>query len=303
MTEPTAFISEDPMVASHSPPELAVSAVNPASLLRMGEDKPSRLAHWLATLGDPDFARWLAGFAPTHFYVGSEFCEHLLPSTNMLKKAVDHARDLNLRIALLTPIASPQVMRALADLLPCLPEGCEVVANDWGVAHFVKEHFPALRLAAGRILCRMLKDPRLGQSNLPAQCDFDPAPLRPMFARLGFCRMEIDVPLSVNSDTFSTLPMHTSVHVPFSCVAKGRMCRIGSLALQGPERFAVGRKCRKECLKISARLERPTASDTFSAYQLGNTIVSRHSREALGFVMSAVEQGRINRLVVPGEAI
>ncbi|MNN31629.1 hypothetical protein D3C81_1453240 [compost metagenome] len=221
----------------------------------------------------------------------------------MLKKAVDHARDLNLPIALLTPIASPQVIRTLADLLPCLPEGCEVIANDWGVAHFVRERFPALRLVAGRILCRMQKDPRLGQSNLPAQCDFDPGPLRTMFSRLGVCRMEIDVPLSVNDNTFSTLPTHTSIHVPFSCVAKGRMCRIGSLAIQGSERFAVGRKCRKECLKVSARLERPATSDAFSAYQLGNTIVCRHSREMLGFVMTAVERGLISRLVVPGEAI
>ncbi|MNN44967.1 hypothetical protein D3C81_1592780 [compost metagenome] len=221
----------------------------------------------------------------------------------MLNKAVGHARNLNLRIALLTPIASPQVIRNLGDLLPSLPDGSEVIVNDWGVAYFVKERFPALRLVAGRILCRMLKDPRLGRTNLIAQCDFDPGSLRTMFTRLGVYRMEIDVPLAVNSNTFSTLPMYTSVHVPFSCVAKGRMCRIGSLALQGTERFAVGGKCRKECLKVSSRLERPSTGDTFNMYQLGNSIISRHSREMLGLVMAAVEQGQISRLVVPGEAI
>lgn len=302
------LIAEDPVPTrlGRSQPEFAVSVVNPASLSVIGPDKSSRFAHWLATLDDPDLAEWLSNFVPTHFYIGSEFCEQLMPEVQTLRRAVRHALDLNCRTSLVTPIASPQVIRALGDLLPSLPEDWEVVVNDWGVAHFIKHRFPALRLIAGRILCRMIKDPRVGQAGLAglvSKCNFDSRPLRAMFTRLGFCQMEIDVPMFADSNTFSALPMPTSVHVPFSCVSKGRMCRIGSIAIRGPERFAVGRKCKRECLKVSARLERPGTGDGLSVYQMGNSIFSKHSREMLDAVRTAVERSLINRLVVPGEAM
>ncbi len=299
------LVVDDSALAGHDcrRPEFAVSFVNPVSSFEIGADKPSRYGYWLATLDDSDLAEWLSNFIPTHLYIGSEFCEHLLPRRQMLRRAIDCARDLNCRVSLLTPIASPQVIRNLAELLPCLPAGSEVIVNDWGVGYFVKNHFAKLGLVAGRILCRMIKDPRLGQAGLTTSFSFDPRPLAAIFKRLGIGRMEIDVPLSVDSSTFSSLPMRTSVHVPFSSVAKGRMCRMGSSAIRGPERFAVGRMCKRECLKVSAELNRPGASADPPTYQLGNTIISRHSKEMFGMVRAAVEQGFVSRLVVPGEAI
>lgn len=291
-----------PAGVARSRTEFAVSVVNPAPLAGIGADEASRRAHWLATLDDPELAEWIACFVPTHLYVGSEFCEHLLPGTPALKRAIVHAREADCRLALLTPIASPQVIRVLGELLPRLPEGSEVIANDWGVAHLVRRRFPALRLVAGRILCRMVKDPRLAQIGLTAGFRFDPGPLRTLFDRLGIGRMEIDVPMFVDGDTFAALPMPTGVHVPFACVAKGRMCRIGSTSIRGPERFAVGRECRRECLKVASRLDRPGSDGTSRVYQIGNSIFSRHSRETLDAVRRAVEQGFIGRLVVPGEA-
>lgn len=300
-----ALVVDDSAWASHDcrRPEFAVSLINPISSFEIGVDKPARYGYWLAVLDDSDLAEWLSNFIPTHLYIGSEFCEHLLPKRQMLRKAIDWAGDMNCRVSLLTPIASPQVIRNLAELLPCLPDGSEVVVNDWGVGYFVKKQFAKIRLVAGRILCRMVKDPRLSQAGLATSFSFDPRPLAAMFTRLGIGRMEIDVPLSIDSSTFSSLPMQTSVHLPFSCVAKGRMCRMGSSAICGPERFAVGRICKKECLKVSAELKRPNASPGPRTYQLGNTIISRHSREIFGMVRAAVEQGFVSRIVVPGEAI
>lgn len=284
-------------------PEFAVSLVNPALLFEIGVGKSTRYGYWLAALDDPDLANWLSDFIPTHLYVGSEFCEHLLPSKQVLRKAIGHARNANCRISLLTPIASPQVIRNLAELLPCLPDGSEVIVNDWGVGYFVKKHFAKLSVVAGRILCRMVKDPRLDRAESSARFRFDPRPLTPIFRRLGIIQMEIDVPIAADGSTFSSLPMRTSVHVPFACVAKGRMCRIGSISNCGSERFAVGRRCKKECLKVSAELQRPGASADPRTYQLGNTIISRHSKEMFEAVKAAVEQGLVSRIVVPGEAI
>lgn len=300
----TASIVEsiEPQRFGGSPLELAVSMVNPMSLAKVGNPS-TRHAYWQAALGDTELASWLANFTPTHLYVGSEFCEHLLPGLRAWEKAIAHAQAVHCCVCLLTPIASPQLIRDLGELLPSLPDGSEVIVNDWGAAHFVRERFPALHLIAGRLLCRMMKDPRLGQASQAVTFRFDPRPLRAMFARLSIRRMEIDVPLSTDAGTFSTLPLPTGVHVPFACVAKGRMCRVGSSSIRGSERFAVGRKCRKECLKVSAQLERPGFRDTREVYQVGNSIISKHSATMLDAVRSAVEQGFISRIVVPGEAI
>jgi len=282
--------------------EFGVSLVQPSAAACLDTEPAAREAYWREKHGDPHLAQWLACFAPTHFYLGSEFCEHLLPSPRIVETGLRQAREHGLRFSLLTPVASPQVIRDLAVLLPLLPKEAEVVVNDWGVACLVRETHPSLRLVAGRILCRMIKDPRLPNSGWAVQCGFDFEPLQSLFERAGFQHMEIDTPIFADADMFSRLPMRKSVHLPYFFVAKGRMCRIGALGQSGPERFAVGRKCRKECLAVSARIERSAGQDHWESWQIGNTIFGRHSPEMVDAVMSAVEKGQIDRLVVPGNA-
>ena len=110
--------------------ELAISLAQPAALARIGNGPEAREAYWRERHGDPYLAAWLARFTPTHFYQGSEFCEHLLPSPHALKTGLQRARECRMRFCLLTPVASPQVIRNLALLLPLLPADAEVVAND-----------------------------------------------------------------------------------------------------------------------------------------------------------------------------
>jgi len=284
--------------------ELAVSLVRPASLARIGTTRSARGAYWQALHRDPGLASWLSDFAPTHLYLGSEFCEQLLPSVHTLKAGLCRAQESGLKCVLLTPIASPQCIRSLADLLPLLPDGAEIIVNDWGVAYFIREHFPALRAIAGRILCRMIKDPRLRGGDWAPQCGLgvESARFQALLKRLGFSHVEMDVPIFAESGVFSGLPMRKSVHLPFSYIAKGRMCRPGSLAAVGPERFAVGRRCRKECLGLSAKIDRPGIADRLDSYQVGNTLFARHSPEMRDVVTCAVDNGHIDRLVVPGDA-
>lgn len=279
-------------------PEVAVAVASPASLSR-GTGRE----FWLKTLGDRTLVDWLAAYTPTHVYLGSEFCEHLIPTPGALRNGVAIAHDLRCMVSLLAPIAAPKDLRALGNLLPMLPDESEVIVSDWGTAYFVRERFPGLRLVAGRVLCRMQRDPRIPAAHSTLAASFDPKPLGVMLARLGFVRMELDVPLSDPLDAFSSLPLPASVHVPFSCVAKGRMCRIGSAAMRGTERFAVGRRCRKECLRVSAKLERAGAVGQREVYQLGNSIISRISDAMFAAVMNAVECGAISRIVIPGDVV
>jgi hypothetical protein len=150
----------------------------------------------------------------------------------------------------------------------------------------------------------MIKDPRLHGRDWANQCGHgaDSARFHAMLQRLGLHRIEMDVPIFAESGVFSGMPMPASVHLPFSYVAKGRMCRPGSMAVVGPERFAVGRNCRKECLGLSARITRPGTADRLDTYQIGNTLFARHSREMQAAVACAVAAGHIERLVVPGDS-
>ncbi|QTQ34365.1 Uncharacterized protein ToN1_01820 [Aromatoleum petrolei] len=279
-------------------PEIAVSVVDASSLI-----KTDGSTHWRRTLADSALGNLFEKLAPTHVYLGSEFCEHLIPASRSLLNALGVATELNCRLSLLTPISAPADLRTLGKLLPHLPDESEVIVSDWGTAYFIREHFPNLTLVAGRILCRMGKDPRIPAAYSALSAPFDARPMKAMLARLGFVRMEVDVPIFDSRRALSSLPLPGSVHVPFACVAKGRMCRIGSTAMRGVERFAVGRRCRKECLRVSARLARPHADDQRQVFQLGNSIVSRVTDEMLTAVLDAVNSGSVSRLVVPGDPI
>jgi hypothetical protein len=290
------------MTATLQTVELAVSALSPPVLDWIDAGADERTEHWATWVDDPTLARWLGQYRPTHLYLGSEFCEHLLPSTHTLRRALYRAEAHGLQPVLLTPVASPQVLETLHTLLRLLPDNSEVVVNDWGVGRLIAGHYPTLRRAAGRILCRMVKDPRLPSSEWAPQCGygFDSPPMQALFQRLDLQRLEMDVPLFPDPEAFASLPLPKGVHLPYAFVAKGRMCRIGSLAISGTQRFAVGRQCRKECLTYTTGTQRPDAEDRQQTRHVGNTLFSRHTDEMLQAVMAATASGGIERLIAPG---
>lgn len=284
-----------------NPPELAVAAVRGIDL-GWAAAPAARERHWLAVHGDAALAAWLAPLAPTHLHFGSEFCEHLLPSPHALRRALERAAAAGMRCALLTPVASPAVLARLDRLLPMLPAGTEVVVNDWGVAHELATRFAALRPVAGRVLCRMTKDPRLDARAAGGHA-LAAATLRALCGRLGIRRLEIDMPMSADGAALDGLPLPAAVHLPYVYVAKGRMCRMGASTVNGPERFAVGRPCRRECLYLCAAAARPGRDDAWATVQVGNTLFGRHSAAMAHALRAAVAAGRVARLVVPGEPL
>ncbi len=290
--------------------ELALSFVRPRSSSLLTASPERRLERWTSLLEDANLATWLAPLAPTHIYLGSELCEHLLPDGETLAAARSVAEDRGLALALLTPIASPAVIRELEALLPQLPDGAEVIVNDWGVARLLAERshaarFPRLAAIAGRLLARMVKDPRLTGAEWAPHCQHglrSPG-LRALLERLAMRRLELDVPLHATVEDFAQLPLPVGVHLPFFVVAKGRLCRIGSTGLKGAERFAPGRRCKRECLHVSATMTRPGGADRYETLQLGNALLARHSAAMVAAVAGAVTAGHVTRLVVQGELL
>jgi hypothetical protein len=283
--------------------ELAVVVDSYLEMKRQLEGQLAGVPPWRTALGEDDpLLPLIDGLTPRSIYFGSEFCEFLLPAAEVLKRALRLAGEAQCALSLLTPMASDGVIARLRELLPLLPAGSELIVNDWGVAAFAQREFPGLRLAAGRLLCKMIKDPRLDNA---VWADLYPHGLggrsfHALLDKLGIARIELDVPPYAKPQVFSSLGREAAVHAPYAYVAKGRICKLGSLSLAPTQKFAPGRECQRECLRYTAAMERPGKSADLGTQQRGNTMFYRHTPAMSAAAATAIAQGWLQRVVLRG---
>lgn len=96
-------------------------------------------------------------------YFGNEFCEHLIPKIAQLEKALIFAKDNSLDFSFVTPSCTDAKIKQLLAIFEILPDGCEVIFNDWGVFSILKKFSRGgkFKLVLGRLLVGQIKDPRL----------------------------------------------------------------------------------------------------------------------------------------------
>lgn len=283
-------------------PEIALALVDPRQLAALESRESLRPADIATILGDPESLDCLpAAGCVTHLYFGSEFCEHLLPEPDDLARAVAAAQRLRLTLALATPAANDALVERILELARRLPPEAEILVNDWGVAHRLHGEAPMRRLIAGRQMAKMIKDPRL-----PSPAWMKPHPsgyAQPGFARLlgglGIAHIELDVPPFATPDLYAVPGFAVSVRVPYAYVAKGRLCKIGSLRQPRPEKFAPGRPCHRECLGVVEK-ERQASAAGIVSYARGNSLYYRHDATMTRAVRTATAAGSITRLVFSG---
>ena len=281
--------------------ELAIVVDSYPELKRQLEGQSAGVQPWRAALNEDDpLLPLIDGLTPRSIYFGSEFCEFLLPAVEALKRALHLAAKAQCAFSLLTPIASDGVIARLRELLPLLPAGSELIVNDWGVAAFAQREFPGLRLAAGRLLCKMIKDPRLDNA---VWAGLYPHGLggrsfHALLDKLGIARIELDVPPYARPQVFSSLGRDAAVHAPYAYVTKGRICKIGSLSLAPTQKFAPGRECQRECLRYAADMERPGKSADLGTQQRGNTMFYRHTPAMSAAAAAAIAEGWLQRVVL-----
>lgn len=286
--------------------ELALVADSYPALKSQIEARQATAAPWRALLeaDDPLLALLDAvdpsGSAPVSYYFGSEFCEFLLPAVEVLKRALRLTQEAGCALALLTPIASDGVIDRLGELLPLLPAGSELIVNDWGVAAYAQRCQPQLRLVAGRLLCKMIKDPRLDSA---VWAELYPHGLggrsfRSLLDKLGIVRIELDLPPYAKDQVFADLGIAAAIHAPYAYASKGRICKIGSLSLEPTQKFAPGRECERECLSYAASVERPGKDADLDTSWRGNTMFYRHTRAMSAAAASAARQGWLGRVVL-----
>jgi hypothetical protein len=282
--------------------ELGFSVTSARELAGLGALQGLDAQTLAAFLGDAQAAELVpeASFA-SHLYFGSEFCEHLFPEPQALGRAIAVAEKCGLTLVLATPIANDGLVARILAAAGALPPSAEILVNDWGVASAVRALQPDRRLVAGRQLAKMMKDPRVAspQWMKPYPSGYDAVTFRSVLTRLGIERIELDVPPFARPEIYSVAELAVSVWAPFAYVAKGRICKVGSLQQPAPEKFAPGRPCHQECLGVLEMDAAPSASGIVS-YAKGNSLYYRHDAAMAQVVRTAIARGDITRLVLSG---
>ncbi len=265
------------------------------------------LSTWLEALDSQhqEMREFTADARVTHLHLGNEFCERLLPEERTLAQAQSAAERLGVQLVLATPVLADRGFEALRGLLRRLPQGGEVVANDFGTLRLMQQEFSELRPVAGRMLCKVIKDPRLPNETWARL--YPPGVSAPPFVallqRLGVVGMEMDVAPFARATDYADLPLPVAVHAPFGYSVKGRICRPGSLHQEGPDKFAPDHDCHRECLVYRGAMQRDgmVARRDLHTYQRGNTLFYRHSPEMQQALFEACDEGWVSRLVIAGD--
>lgn len=302
-------VGEGVAVAADTHPsrvEVALSLVDPRSVDAVLAGGAPTVADCLDRLRLRDAAAFdgLGGHQVGRLQFGSEFCETLLPNPGQLRQVAAAAGLTGVALTLVTPIMSDAGIARLKALLPQLHPGSEVVANDWGTLRLLARERPDLVPIAGRMICKMVKDPRLPSAEWARLYPhgIHAGPFARVLTGLGVGRIEMDVPPFADIGDFRSTRFKVSAHAPFGFSVKGRACRIGSLNQPEEAKFATGHACRKECLTLVGELSRPElgANDLYT-FQRGNTVFYRHSDGMGAAVGAAVRDGWIDRIVVAGD--
>ena len=287
--------------------EVAVSFTELESLMRfVTRSSENTGSDWLKFLGveAPEAAAVPVGrVARVHF--GNEFCQRLLPSVGALSEALESVASTGFAFGLVLPMLTDDGIERADALLALLPEGTEVALNDWGMVRRLNLRFPRLQSTAGRLLCRMLKEPRAPSAaylELGGHGFMTPG-FEKLVARLGVGRVEMDVPPFASSDDMRVSRGKLTVHVPFGFATTGRICRIGSLCRPMGRKFQTGHVCARECLTygtVMAATGGRTGAQT-GIFQRGNTLFYRHTAEMAVALCGAIAAGSVDRLVVSGD--
>ena len=282
--------------------EIGMALADPRRLTALDALSMLRVSDIAGFLGDEAATAMLPGdVAASHLYFGSEFCEHLFPDKEALERAIEVSGRLGLTLVLATPVANDGLVARIGEAAATLPGNAEILVNDWGVASFLRVAYPQRRLVAGRQLAKMIKDPRVPSAAWmkPYSNSYATPGHRRLLGRLGIGRIELDVPPFATPDLYSVADLELSVWAPYAYVAKGRICKIGSLRQELPEKFAPGRACHRECQGVYEVGVKASPSG-IASYARGNSLFYRHDEAMTALVRNGLDSGRVTRVVFSG---
>lgn len=209
-------------------------------------------------------------------YFGAEFCPWRFPGTAELRRTLRAVRRQGWHFTLATPVIFepflPLLRQTLADILPLLGDGDEVLVSDLGAIALVRGIAPHLPIILGRVLSGQKRGPRILDLDLgDAQLDYfrrgswysDEAAR--LLGELGIGRLELD---NLLQGTAPLPPGRTaSLHYPYVMVTSSRIC---------PCRSGSGAEgCSSPCGEVFTL---STAQSRVPLFQGGNTQFLRNDQ-------------------------
>lgn len=191
-------------------------------------------------------------------YFGQEFCERLIPPTNHLEEALDFADKRKMKFSLVTPFVTEKGLNRWEELLKKLHQikpDSEVIINDFGIFHLIREKYPGFKRVLGRLLTKQKRGPRILRlmGQVPDEMidhfrrfNADVPRLSSFYRDLDFTRIELDNTLQ-GIERDSDIP--ASLYFPYVYVSTTRMC----LSNQSDNRTESMRAifpCKLECQHI-----------------------------------------------------
>lgn len=251
-------------------------------------------------------------FKLSRLYFGHEFCEHRIPDREAVQLAYTAAVERGLEFTLVTPYVTDQGLGKLLRLFRFL-EGlggrAEVVLNDWGVLRVLSRDFPRFRPVLGRLLNKMIRDPRVagaynGEST-PAESaavfrrsGVTAGVYRSLLKSMGVERIELDNLIQGIDLDFRQLGLEGSLYYPYGCVTTGRACLMGSLGLPAGEKFKPQPGCRRQCREYTATMAAPGVEQgDYVILHKGNTVFYRQGESLVRQGIDMAGQCGIGRLV------
>jgi|GEM_PF-464625 len=265
-----------------------------------------------AELQEVFFGEWLHTFGeqarPRRIYFGSEFCQYRLPSLSAVKKAAAYSWENGFEFTFATPYAHQEKFEQLTEILHYLNDivittgkRVEVVINDWGVYHHVQMHLPQLDVIIGRLLNKMIRDPRVAHYYNDEKA---PEMGRKFFKETGlfssyFAKflekgnvvgMDFDQLIQGHEMTEKEAALVASFHFPFGCVASGSACMVGFMETEKRDKFRGDPNCKQQCQQYVFELKNRRHTDMeYRIFQKGTTAYYAHNQALIQTGLKGVQ--------------
>ena len=242
----------------------------------------------------------------TRVYFGNEFCERLIPSRQELQKVLSFVKKRKRSFTFVTPYVTSQGLHRLEKLLVFLAEKCpqsEIVFNDWGVLHFLREKALPIIPVLGRLLLKMKRGPRImnildkvpDETRRYYQTPGITVPeVRSFLIRNMIFRVELDNLLQGIDLEGTDSDIHRSLYLPFAFISTTRFCLTANCEDETKKEYVGIFPCNKECQRYTFTLSNPVM--TLPLVRKGNTMFFMNDT-----LPEAVTKRQVDRIVIEPE--
>lgn len=214
-------------------------------------------------------------------YIGSYFCSRLFLDHINFEKLFVAINDTVIPVTLVLPVVSErdldEIKKRIGKIIEKYDRIDEITVNDLGMAGYIFENYPLIKMNLGRLFFKDQRDVRNSDyfnfvGNVSALSDFEW-----FSARYKVNAVEIDctnkqLDLHKYDDSFETC-----LHTPYTYVSTGNICKFASISKDIQHKFRANDYCKNECSSIFEIYQADLSSKCPNAnhFRIGRTIYSK----------------------------